>query len=156
MGTVGGGLIGGGSTTQEFDLRVDANDFAFDSLYRLELPEAVGFEFGVSTRLIDGKVVSRNRDSGQTTERDVTQVFPLIYGGLDWRGLDSLVVRVEGGAISGGGDSASEVRVTAGWRPVSWLTLEGGWWRKAVDFEDDDISIDVDLSGPYFGGSIGF
>jgi len=155
--TPGGPLLpGGGSTTEEFDIQADINDIGLDSLYRFQLPRQFGLEFGLSLRLIDGEVVARSRDDGSTERREVRQVFPLIYGGIDWHGLDGLVLRAEGGAISSGGDSAAELRATAGWRVLDWLTVEAGWWRKDFEIDDDDFALDVELSGPYAGVTASF
>lgn len=149
-------LPGGGTSSQQ-DVDSDIDDLELLSYYRFRLPAGFGLDIGASVKRLDGEIVARDADSGQEVDRrEIDVVFPLVLGAIRYRPVDWLDARVSARGISAGDDSASEYRAEVGLRPWSWLTVSGGYWRKHYDVEDNNLTLDLTLSGPFVAVSAGF
>lgn len=156
--TSAGGALpvpGGPTVTSEFTIDADVEDWSLVGYYPLSLGEKLDLSLGGLVRYLDGTIVTRNRDTGDADRQDIGMTFPMVHGGIEYRWSEGVALRVRGGGIANGDDSAIEFRAAVDWQSLDWLTVSGGWWRKDYDFEDGDTRVDVSLAGPFLAMTLG-
>ena len=134
------------------DLDLDQLDATF---YYEVLDNWVNLDLGLTARKFDGELVVRDTAvGGRVSTPTVDAVVPMGYLAarfdLPFTGVS---VGADGNFVSYSGDSLHDVNVY-GQFEIAMLQLRAGYREMAIDYEDDDDKLDVELSGPF--ASVGF
>lgn len=134
------------------DLDLDQLDATF---YYEVLDNWVNLDLGLTARKFDGELVVRDTAvGGRVSTTTVDAVVPMGYLAarfdLPFTGVS---VGADGNFVSYSGDSLHDVNVY-GQFEIAMLQLRAGYREMAIDYEDDDDKLDVELSGPF--ASVGF
>ena len=134
------------------DLDLDQLDATF---YYEVLDNWVNLDLGLTARKFDGELVVRDTAvGGRVSTTTVDAVVPMGYLAarfdLPFTGVS---VGADGNFVSYSGDSLHDVNVY-GQFEIAMLQLRAGYREMAIDYEDDDDNLDVELSGPF--ASVGF
>lgn len=134
------------------DLDLDQLDATF---YYEVLDNWVNLDLGLTARKFDGELVVRDTAvGGRVSTTTVDAVVPMGYLAarfdLPFTGVS---VGADGNFVSYSGDSLHDVNVY-GQFEIAMLQLRAGYREMAIDYEDDDDQLDVELSGPF--ASVGF
>jgi len=136
------------------DLDIEQLDATF---YYEVLDNWVNLDLGLTARKFDGELVLREQIvGGQVSKTTVDAVVPMGYLAarfdLPFTGVS---VGVEGNVISYSGDSLHDVNAY-GQYEFALLQLRAGYRQMAIDYEDDDDKLDVELSGPFASIGVNF
>ncbi|HLV77539.1 MAG TPA: TIGR04219 family outer membrane beta-barrel protein [Marinobacter sp.] len=152
-GTVGpAGFDGIVSADVNSDLDIDQFDATF---YYEVLDNWVNLDLGLTARKFDGELVVREQIAGgRVSKTTVDAVVPMGYlaARLDLP-FSGVSVGAEGNFVSYSGDSLRDINAYAQYQ-FAMLQLRAGYREMAIDYEDDDDKLDVELSGPF--ASVGF
>lgn len=134
------------------DLDLDQLDATF---YYEVLDNWVNLDLGLTARKFDGELIVRDQtNTANVSKTTVDAVVPMGYLAarfdLPFTGVS---VGADGNFVSYSGDSLHDVNVY-GQFEIAMLQLRAGYREMAIDYEDDDDKLDVELSGPF--ASVGF
>lgn len=144
------GILPGADVKSELDL--DQLDATF---YYEVLDNWVNLDLGLTARKFDGELIVRDQtNTANVSKTTVDAVVPMGYLAarfdLPFTGVS---VGADGNFVSYSGDSLHDVNVY-GQFEIAMLQLRAGYREMAIDYEDDDDKLDVELSGPF--ASVGF
>lgn len=137
------------------DLDIDQLDV---TLYYEVLDNWVNLDLGLTARNFDGELILRDLTTGSTTvsKTSVDAVVPMGYLAarfdLPFTGVS---VGAEGNVISYSGDSLHDFNAY-GQYEFAMLQLRAGYRQMAIDYEDDDDKLDVEMSGPFASVGVAF
>lgn len=144
------GILPGADVKSDLDL--DQLDATF---YYEVLDNWVNLDLGLTARKFDGELIVRDQtNTANVSKTTVDAVVPMGYLAarfdLPFTGVS---VGADGNFVSYSGDSLHDVNVY-GQFEIAMLQLRAGYREMAIDYEDDDDQLDVELSGPF--ASVGF
>lgn len=124
------------------------------TLYYEVLDNWVNLDLGLTARDLDAELEVSNTTGIYTSKTEVDAVLPMLYaaGRFDLP-LTGLSVGVNGNIVSYGGDSVYDYDVYGQYDYVG-VQLRAGYREMAVDYEDGDERLDIDVGGPF--ASVGF
>ncbi|MCF8068900.1 MAG: hypothetical protein K9L30_09975 [Desulfobacterales bacterium] len=134
---------------------------SYDFMYRYDLIDLenwlAGFSLGLVGRvtIFDGSasVVS----STISEQEDFTLPLPMVGANLHIGILkDFLEARALLTGISYSGDSAYDGMLELSLTPFPFLDIHAGYRTIIVDFDEDDVLVDFDISGPYAAVTVSF
>lgn len=141
--------VSAGSVTSNLKVeQVDATAY-----YEI-LDNWVSVDLGLTLRKIDVKVDIQGGSNSSTNE--LSAIVPMVYGAasgaLPFSGVSA---GVEVNGVGFAGDSFMDATGYVQY-DISIVELRGGYRQMAIDFEDGDSKIDVDMSGPFFSLGVDF
>jgi outer membrane protein len=124
------------------------------TLYYEVLDNWVNLDLGLTARDLDAELKVTDTAGLYSSRTDVNAVLPMLYaaGRFDLP-LTGLSAGVTGNIISYGGDSVYDYDVY-GQYVFAGVQLRAGYREMAVDYEDGDERLYIDVGGPF--ASIGF
>jgi outer membrane protein len=127
------------------------------TLYYSPLDNVVELDIGATVRSLDVEAEITSRRSGDSESAGGSVVVPLAHVGaranLPFSGL---YASGEINALSAGGNSLRDLRAAVGWR-AGVIEIEAGYQEYRFEIDDvDDLSADVDFSGPYAAIAVAF
>lgn len=125
------------------------------TLYYEVLDNWVNLDVGLTARDLDAELEVTDTTTGAYTSRtEVSAVLPMLYaaGRFDLP-LTGVSAGVSGNIVSYGGDSVYDYDVY-GQYDFAGVQLRAGYREMAVDYEDGDERLDIDVGGPF--ASVGF
>lgn len=125
------------------------------TLYYEVLDNWVNLDLGLTARDLDAELEVTDAIGGAYTSRtSVDAVIPMVYaaGRFDLP-LTGVSAGITGNVISYGGDSVYDYDVY-GQYVFAGVQLRAGYREMAVDYEDGDERLDLDIGGPF--ASVGF
>lgn len=126
------------------------------TLYYELLDNWINLDLGLTVRDFSAELLVQGEAPQQTSETTVDAVLPLGYAAarfdLPFSGLS---LGAEVNAIGYNGDSVYDVNAY-GQYTVSLLQLRAGYRQMAIDYEDGDDRLDVELSGPFASIGLAF
>lgn len=124
------------------------------TLYYEVLDNWVNLDLGLTARDLDAELDVTNTAGVDTSSTEIDAVVPMAYaaGRFDLP-LTGASVGVAGNIISYNGDSVYDYDVY-GQYAVAGVQLRAGYRKMAVDYEDGDDRLDIDVGGPF--ASVGF
>lgn len=137
------------------DLDIDQLDV---TLYYEVLDNWVNLDLGLTARRFDGELVLRDQTplSTKVSETSVDSVVPMGYLAARFDlPLTGVSVGAEGNFISYSGDSLHDFNAY-GQYEFAMLQLRAGYRQMAIDYEDDDDKLDVEMSGPFASVGVAF
>ena len=146
------GIVAGADVNSDLDIeQLDA------TFYYEVLDNWVNLDLGLTARKLDGELIVRDSAGVYpVSETTVDAVVPMGYLAarfdLPFTGVS---VGVEGNVISYSGDSLHDVNAY-GQYEFALLQLRAGYRQMAIDYEDDDDKLDVELSGPFASIGVNF
>lgn len=148
-----GGIGGAGLETQS-DLDLEQLDF---TLYYEILDNWVNLDLGLTARDLSGKLIVQNaNDTAISSETKVDGVLPMAYLAtrfdLPFTGVS---IGAEGNFISFDGDSLRDFNAY-GQYEISVLQLRAGYRQMAIDYEDGNDRLDVEIGGPFVSAGLSF
>ena len=124
------------------------------TLYYEVLDNWVNLDLGLTARDLDAELEVTDTAGLYTSRTSVDAVVPMAYAAgrfdLPFTGVS---VGVSGNLISYGGDSVYDYDVYGQYEVIG-LQLRAGYREMAVDYEDGDERLDIDVGGPF--ASVGF
>lgn len=127
------------------------------TLYYEILDNWVNLDLGLTVRDFSGELLVQSRTiPGQSSKTEADAVLPLLYVAarfdLPFTGAS---VGGDANAISYDGDSVYDFNVY-GQYELSLLQLRAGYRQIALDYEDGDDNLDIELSGPFISAGLRF
>jgi len=124
------------------------------TLYYEVLDNWINLDLGLTVRDLDAELKVTDVAGLEQSKTDVDAVVPMGYAAarfdLPFSGLS---VGINGNVISYGGDSVYDYDVY-GQYAFAGVQLRAGYREMAVDYEDGDDRLDIDIGGPF--ASVGF
>ena len=136
------------------DLDIEQLDATF---YYEVLDNWVNLDLGLTARKFDGELVVRETIAGgKVSETTVDAVVPMGYLAVRFDlPFTGVSVGGEGNVISYSGDSLHDFNAY-GQYEFAMVQLRAGYRQMAIDYEDDDDKLDVELSGPFASVGVSF
>jgi len=116
-----------------------------------------GFSLGgvFQVKYLDGKVGLKT--TGIDEEEDFTIPIPMIGLNLHMGILAQILqVRLRGTAISYSESTIYELMGDISWTPFPLVDIHGGYRTFVIDIDEDDLTFDYDMSGPYVALTLSF
>lgn len=139
------------------DVRSDLDLSQLDlTLYYEILDNWVNLDAGLTVRKLDGELLVQEIGGTQASETDIDAVVPMGYLAarfdLPFSGVSA---GAEGNFISFDGDSVYDV-TAYGQYEISLLQLRAGYRQMAIDYEDGNDRLDIELDGPFISAGVTF
>lgn len=126
------------------------------TLYYEVLDNWVNMDLGLTARDLDAELVVQDTQGLNTSRSSVDKVIPLLYVAarfdLPFSGVSA---GVDGNLISYGGDSVYDYDVYGQYQFAN-VQLRAGYRQMAIDYEDGDDRLDVDIAGPFVSAGFSF
>lgn len=124
------------------------------TLYYEVLDNWVNLDLGLTARDLDAELEVTDTTGLYTSKTEVDAVVPMVYaaGRFDLP-LSGVSVGISGNVISYDGDSVYDYDIY-GQYDVAGVQLRAGYREMAVDYEDGEDRLDIDVGGPF--ASVGF
>jgi len=116
-----------------------------------------GFSLGgvFQVKYLDGKVGLKT--TGIDEEEDFTIPIPMIGLNLHMGILAQILqVRLRGTAVSYSESTIYELMGDISWTPFPLVDIHGGYRTFVIDIDEDDLTFDYDMSGPYVALTLSF
>jgi len=116
-----------------------------------------GFSLGgvFQVKYLDGDVGLKT--TGIDEKEDFTMPIPMVGLNLHIGILaDILEARLRGAAISYSENIIYELMGDISWTPFPFMDIHGGYRRFIIDIDEDDLTFDYDMSGPYAALTLSF
>ena len=116
-----------------------------------------GFSLGgvFQVKYLDGSVSLKT--TGIDEEEDFTIPIPMIGLNLHMGILAQILqVRLRGTAISYSESTIYELMGDISWTPLPLVDIHGGYRTFVIDIDEDDLTFDYDMSGPYVALTLSF
>ena len=126
------------------------------TLYYEVVDNWANLDLGITARDIDGELLVQEVGGGQASQTEIDGVIPMGYLAarfdLPFTGVS---VGGEGNFISYDGDSINDYSLY-GQYEFAMLQVRAGYRQLAIDYEDDDDRLDVDIDGPFISAGVAF
>lgn len=143
----------GGATEVDSDLDLDQLDL---TLYYEVLDNWVNLDLGLTIRDLDGELKVQEVNGTAASESEIDAVVPMGYLAARFDlPLTGVSVGGEANLISFDGDSVYDYNAY-GQYEIAMLQLRAGYREIAIDYEDGDDELDVDLGGPFVSAGLRF
>jgi len=97
------------------------------------------------------------KTTGIDEKEDFTMPIPMVGLNLHIGILaDILEARLRGAAISYSENIIYELMGDISWTPFPFMDIHGGYRRFIIDIDEDDLTFDYDMSGPYAALTLSF
>jgi hypothetical protein len=116
-----------------------------------------GFSLGsvIQVKYLNGNVNLSSRGIDET--EDFALLFPLVGLNLHVGVLtDILETRVRGTGFSYSGNTMYEVSGEISFVPVPFVAIHGGYKFFDIAFDEDNVSLNYDMAGPYLAMTVSF
>lgn len=124
------------------------------TLYYEILDNWVNLDLGLTARDLDAELEVSDEAGLTRSTTDVDAVVPMVYAASRFDlPLTGLSVGVSGNLVSYGGDSLYDYDLFGQYQ-IYGVQVRAGYREMAVDYEDGDDSLDIDVGGPF--ASVGF
>ncbi|WP_372965421.1 TIGR04219 family outer membrane beta-barrel protein [Marinobacter sp.] len=149
----GGFDVIGANSSVDSELDIEQLDATF---YYEVLDNWVNLDLGLTARKFDSELVLRDKRSGQVSNTSVDAVVPMGYAAVRFDlPFSGVSVGGEGNVIAYDGDSLHDFNVYGQYQ-FAMVQLRAGYRQMAIDYEDDDDQLDVELSGPFASVGVSF
>ncbi|MFL1405428.1 TIGR04219 family outer membrane beta-barrel protein [Marinobacter sp. M1N3S26] len=124
------------------------------TLYYEILDNWVNLDLGLTVRDLDAELKVSDVAGLTRSKTDVDAVVPMAYAASRFDlPLTGLSVGISGNLVSYGGDSLYDYDLFGQYQ-IYGVQLRAGYREMAVDYEDGDDRLDIDVGGPF--ASVGF
>lgn len=143
-----------GSVEVQSDFDLDQLDL---TLYYEVLDNWVNLDLGITARDLSGELIVQEVGGGlAANETTVDAVIPMGYLAARFDlPLTGVSVGAEGNFISFDGDSLHDFNAY-GQYEISLIQLRAGYRQMAIDYEDGDDRLDVEIGGPFVSAGVSF
>jgi outer membrane protein len=117
-----------------------------------------GFSLGavLQVKYLDGDV-SLKDTTGVDEKEEFTIPIPMVGLNLHIGILaDVLEARARGTIMTYSGDAIYEIMADISWTPFPFIDIHGGYKRFVIDIDEDDVTLDYDMSGPFLALTVSF
>jgi outer membrane protein len=111
-------------------------------------------DLGLDVKIIDFSVEVEG--GGIREEESFTLPAPLVYVGVQLRPLDYLAFEAEGRGLAYSGDHFYDLIGRVKVKPFGPFFIAGGYRYQDLDFDEDDVIVDVDIGGPLVEAGLEF
>ena len=144
-----------------FDSKLKADHFDVGLYYGLPFVEeatldVLNIELGINVRILSLEAEIKQSATGVDESEKGTVPVPMIYLGVQVRPVKWLALEGEGRGLAYSGDAYYSLigRLRANfWGP---LFVTGGYRYDKLKYDDDDLYIDIDFSGPFAEFGVAF
>jgi outer membrane protein len=143
-----------GSVEVQSDFDLDQLDL---TLYYEVLDNWVNLDLGITARDLSGELIVQEIGGGlAANETTVDAVIPMGYVAARFDlPLTGVSVGAEGNFISFDGDSVHDFNAY-GQYEISLIQLRAGYRQMAIDYEDGNDRLDVEIGGPFVSAGVSF
>lgn len=158
-----------GDTTFEagvdFLSKVDLDHFDIALYYGLPFIETatagvLNIELGLNVRVVDFEAFVEGTEAvtGNTIRESesFTLPLPMLYAGAQLSPADWLALEVEGRGVAYNGDHVMSFIGRAKVRPMGPFFVAVGWRHEDIDVEEDEVTVDARISGPFAEAGLEF
>lgn len=142
----------------DFYSKVDLDHFDIALYYGLPFVETatagvLNLELGLNVRVVDFEAVVEGTESATGSTVSETESFvlplPMLYVGAQLRPTGWLALEAEGRGVAYNGDHVMSFIGRAKVKPLGPLFIAAGWRHEDIDVEEDEVTVDVEISGPF-------
>ncbi len=149
------GLVGFDGVTGDVQSDLDLEQLDL-TLYYEVLDNWVNLDLGLTARDLAGDLTVQEVNGLATSETSVDAVIPMAYLSarfdLPFTGVS---VGAEGNFISFDGDSLHDFNAY-GQYEIALVQFRAGYRQMAIDYEDGDDRLDVEIGGPFVSAGVAF
>ena len=151
------GLSGFDNVPAGVDVQSDLDLEQLDlTLYYEILDNWANLDLGLTARDLDGELVVQQVGGTNVSRTEIDGVIPMGYLAarfdLPFTGVS---VGAEGNLVSYDGDSIHDFNAY-GQYEFAMLQVRAGYRQMAIDYEDDDDRLDVEIDGPFISAGVAF
>ena len=128
------------------------------TLYYEVLDNWVNLDLGLTARDLDGELIVQETGvlGGSVSQTDVNAVIPMGYLAARFDlPLTGVSVGAEGNFISYDGDSIRDFNAYGQYN-IALIQLRAGYRQIAIDYEDGDDKLDIEIDGPFISAGVAF
>ncbi len=126
------------------------------TLYYEVLDNWVNLDLGLTARDLDGELVVQQVGTTNVSRTEVDAVLPMLYAAARFDlPLTGVSLGLDGNVVSYGGDSLYDYDAYGQYQ-FAGVRVRAGYREMAVDYEDGDDRLDVDISGPFVSAGFTF
>jgi outer membrane protein len=122
--------------------------------------ETLNIDVGLNIRIYDIEAQIVGEEASTSTPIDITETvtvpIPQVFLALQFRPLDWLALEAEGRGISISGNKAYSLIGRLRWNVAGPLFLTGGYRYDKIDIDEEDVRVDIDISGPFVEAGLSF
>ncbi|KPJ78202.1 MAG: hypothetical protein AMJ54_04730 [Deltaproteobacteria bacterium SG8_13] len=122
--------------------------------------ETLNIDIGLNIRIYDIEAQIVGEEASTSTPIDITESvtlpIPQVFLALQFRPLDWLALEAEGRGISISSNKAYSLIGRLRWNVVGPLFFTGGYRYDKIDIDEEDVRIDIDISGPFVEAGFAF
>ncbi|MCS5562793.1 TIGR04219 family outer membrane beta-barrel protein [Marinobacter sp.] len=146
--------VAGSGVDVRSELDLDELDL---TLYYEVLDNWANLDLGLTARDMSGELVVRESGGAQRVSRtEIDAVIPMGYAAVRFDlPMTGVSLGAEGNFISYSGDSVHDVNAY-GQYEIAALQLRAGYRQMAIDYEDSDDRLDIEIGGPFVSAGVAF
>jgi outer membrane protein len=116
----------------------------------------LNLELGINARVVDFKAEAKQEETGTSASETAVFTIPMVYLGAQVVPVQWLSLEGEARAITYKDDHFYSLIGRVKVRPLGPVFFAGGWRHDDADFEEEGITADLTISGPFLEAGLEF
>jgi outer membrane protein len=118
----------------------------------------LNLDLGINVRVVDFEAKVDQQATGLSESKSFTIAIPMLYAAAQVEPVDWLALEAEGRGVTYSGDHVFSFIGRVKVKPVKPLPffIAGGWRHEDIDVDEEDVVVDVTVSGPFAEAGIEF
>lgn len=144
--------FGGFPFNEQVDSEAQLDQWDVALFYEV-LDNVVDLDLGLNVKVIDGYVRATGQTSSQTEEVDFTAPIPMLYANVGVNiPVTDVHLQIEAAGIGYSGNTLTDIKASIGYTVAGVVDLQAGYRAMKLKLDDiEDVSADIEVSGPYLG-----
>ena len=106
---------------------------------------------GLTVTYLNGSITAADENNGQQMTQKISETFPLLSAGVEWRPLPSLRLSLSGDYIRYSGNRADELEARVLWQVLGPVGLEAGYRQRRYKINEPNNRLDAKVAGMRIG-----
>ena len=138
------------ATETVVDDRTNINDFELTAHWPWQRG-SFAFLGGLTVTYLNGSITAADENNGQQMTQKISETFPLLSAGVEWRPLPSLRLSLSGDYIRYSGNRADELEARVLWQVLGPVGLEAGYRQRRYKINEPNNRLDAKVAGMRIG-----
>ena len=138
------------ATETVVDDRTNVNDFELTAHWPWQLG-SFALLGGFTLTHLNGSITAADENNGQQQTQKISETFPLLSVGVEWRPLESLRLSLSGDYIRYSGNRADELEARVLWKVLGPVGLEAGYRQRRYRIDEPNNKLDAKVAGARIG-----
>lgn len=109
----------------------------------------LNIDLGLNVRVVDFEAKVDQAATGLSESKSFTIAIPMLYAGAQVKPAGWLALEVEGRGITYSGDHVFSFIGRVKVKPIGPFFIAAGWRHEDIDVDEQDVIVDVRISGPF-------